>query len=53
MRHKKKSDAQLAEVDAQLKAYYDSLTEAQREEDATWGKLGELALSSVLDPKED
>jgi hypothetical protein len=52
MRHKKESAAQLAEIDAKLKAYYDGLTEAQRE-DAAWGKLGETALSGVTDMEED
>jgi len=53
MRHKKESAAQLAEIDAKLKAYYDGLTEAQREEDAAWGKLGESALSSITDLEEE
>jgi hypothetical protein len=53
MRHKKESVAQLAEIDAKLKAYYDGLTEAQREEDVASGKLGESALCSITDLEED
>ncbi len=40
---------QLAEIDARMKAYYDGLTEAQREEEAAWGELGESALACVSD----
>ena len=32
-----------------MKAYYDGLTEAQREEEAAWGELGESALACVSD----
>jgi hypothetical protein len=53
MKHKDDSAAQLAEIDAKIRAYYDGATEAQREEDAAWGKLGESALSSVTDLEED
>jgi hypothetical protein len=53
IRHKKESAAQLAEIDAKIRAYYDCLTEAQREEDAAWGELGESALTGVSDLKED
>jgi hypothetical protein len=53
MRHKEDSAAQLAEIDAKIKAYYDGLTEAQREEEAAWGKLGESALTSISDLEED
>ena len=44
---KGKVPAQLAEIDARMKAYYDGLTEAQREEEAAWGELGESALACV------
>ncbi|MFY9730232.1 MAG: hypothetical protein WB723_04575 [Candidatus Acidiferrales bacterium] len=47
MRHKDDSTAQLAEIEAKITAYYDSLTEAAREEEAAWGELGESALASL------
>lgn len=49
MRHKDDSAAQLAKTDAKIKAYYDGLTEAQCEEEAAWGELGESALARVSD----
>jgi hypothetical protein len=43
---------ELAQVEASMRVYYDNLSQAQREEDAAWGKLGEAALVALASEKD-
>ena len=38
---------ELEDLESKMKAHYDSMSEADREEEAAWGKLGESALASL------
>ena len=39
--------SELEELESKMKAHYDTMSEAGREEEAAWGKLGESALASL------
>ena len=39
--------AELENFESKMKAHYDNMSEADREEEAAWGKLGESALASL------
>ena len=38
---------ELEDLESKMKAHYDSMSEADREEESAWGKLGESALASL------
>jgi hypothetical protein len=44
--------AEKAKLDENTRAYYDSLSPEQMEENKAWGKLGEAALQSIFEGEE-
>ncbi len=44
---REKRHLELNQLSAQVSAYYDSLPEAERSEDAAWGELGETELAHI------
>lgn len=44
---REKRRLELSQLSAQVSAYYDSLPDAERREDAAWGELGESELAHI------